>query len=1211
MLTMNREAAFRQSLNHGLCALLPLVMLLGGRAIAAEPMVQYRFERDTQGWTAHGNAELSASGRIPDHHSLSIAQWDDADRDSHWLSPLVQSPGEPVIISFWAADNYQRCNDYTYAATLDALDYNADGKHTGGSNALKRITWDPSAKSDMWGIALPQGLVWTYHEVIYRPKGQTFRLKFHWPKPLTRGECHITDIRISPATQAQINQHGRASRQASAPSDKLDRSVKLEISTPVVGNLFYQQTPLRFEILAYGQDGSTLPTGIKKGRLRYQITDFEHLPIATGSADFSGADRFADEAFLNARHRVGEKRKYNLHSHFIVDEAAAHKPGRLMFIRVELIDADDHLLAADTVPFGVVSRHEILDKQLDDARFAIGYFDERWTLNDPAYVDDSIAEKLGVAWYQVYDYHWKRRQPALDTEPAFGESMPRRPRIVFCPNMEQCRGNDREIRTFVPEEAIIDDPLHPGQLTFKIDEYINYMLAYIRHHRAAIAAVVPSGMERVVDARTIELHKKAYAAIKAEFPDLPVGFMIYSLFQNPSAEVNLFVEHELFRYADFINTHMYASSANWSEWKRLQGIYRNMGLPVPPLTSTEYVVVGGPNQVTRSRNMIVGHLDAFKHGMTRMNYYNTLNPVDMLADPFLRDPTDMGGDMNSGFLFLQRVDRAQVSELINFKQKVRRWWIGGWGGSNNADSVAPLLSTMVYHNLVRNFDRSTHRETMRPTRDTVVEVFERAAGTVAAIWSTDNSRNQTVIVHSESPFTVQDLFGRTTAITPYNGRALITADEHPLTLIFDRTVKSLRVEPVELRTDEIRVSGEGQTVFRFTAPTHFEMPATWSISATVDGTWPETSPRKIDKTTTGWPIVELPLRVTEEHEVGAYPLRVRLYGDQGQFGYLHTPLRILPPLRVSLAGKPMTADASPGLVVTLSNTADVSARGVVRFEDRHFSPSVLPQEHVREYELAAGTTRHVHIPLDRDLVKLAPTYDLSVEVEQADGRNFQVREDIHFRAAPKAESGIHVDGDLADWDLESMQGVPLARQFATGGKSYGGPDDIDGKLYVRWDDHWLYFAAIINDDSTVQRFSDIDMWQDDNIMFGLYPWGWRKGEPVRSGFYREHLGLCADGESRIFRLGSVPGGPDDADDARIAVTRDSDRYIYEWAYPAAALHPLQLQKSANFRISMFAFDRDRAAHSTEVSRLGGLQLGGFLSNVNSRPRKWCEFVLVE
>jgi len=42
------------------------------------------------------------------------------------------------------------------------------------------------------------------------------------------------------------------------------------------------------------------------------------------------------------------------------------------------------------------------------------------------------------------------------------------------------------------------------------------------------------------------------------------------------------------------------------------------------------------------------------------------------------------------------------------------------------------------------------------------------------------------------------------------------------------------------------------------------------------------------------------------------------------------------------------------------------------------------------------------------------------------------------------------------------------------------------------------------------------------------------------------------------------------------------------------------------------FDRDEAPQGESgVTRLGGLQLGGFVSNVNARPRKWREFTLIE
>ena len=154
-----------------------------------------------------------------------------------------------------------------------------------------------------------------------------------------------------------------------------------------------------------------------------------------------------------------------------------------------------------------------------------------------------------------------------------------------------------------------------------------------------------------------------------------------------------------------------------------------------------------------------------------------------------------------------------------------------------------------------------------------------------------------------------------------------------------------------------------------------------------------------------------------------------------------------------------------------------------------------------------------------------------------------------------------------------------------------------------WDEHNVYFAVVQRKfDAFTHRSNDIGLWMDDNIMLGLYPWRWKMGEPLYSGYYREHDGLCADGTARIFRVGNVAGGPTNDAGTQIAVTQTADGYVYEWAYAKSSLYPIELKPGAGFRLSLFALDSDPALG------LRGIQIGGFNENVDARPVKWREFI---
>jgi hypothetical protein len=231
---------------------------------------------------------------------------------------------------------------------------------------------------------------------------------------------------------------------------------------------------------------------------------------------------------------------------------------------------------------------------------------------------------------------------------------------------------------------------------------------------------------------------------------------------------------------------------------------------------------------------------------------------------------------------------------------------------------------------------------------------------------------------------------------------------------------------------------------------------------------------------------------------------------------------------------------------------------------------------------------------------------VAVNVRDASGINLTKSEEVSFRACERAPVKIAVDGDLSDWNLAQRTPIPFEREWGAGKSS----DDLSGVFYSMWDDSNVYFAAVVKDNSAVNRSMDINLWMDDNIMFGFYPWGWKQGENLHSGYYREHMGLCKDGVARIFRVGNVDGGPVTSETARIVVKRTADGYICEWAYPKAALYPVELKAGARFRLSMFLMDVDQLPNG-EYTGQGGIQIGGFNSNVDARPIKWREFVMTE
>ena len=158
----------------------------------------------------------------------------------------------------------------------------------------------------------------------------------------------------------------------------------------------------------------------------------------------------------------------------------------------------------------------------------------------------------------------------------------------------------------------------------------------------------------------------------------------------------------------------------------------------------------------------------------------------------------------------------------------------------------------------------------------------------------------------------------------------------------------------------------------------------------------------------------------------------------------------------------------------------------------------------------------VKIPVNRNLVHLNTSYEIPLTARTDDGKEVTVRAEVGFRACERAPGKIVIDGDLSDWKLDERTPFSMEREFTNWGKAHGGPNDLSAKVYTMWDDENLYFAAVVKDDSYVNEANDIDIWQNDNIAFGLHPWGWKLGSKINTGYYREHLGLCKDGVGADF-----------------------------------------------------------------------------------------------
>lgn len=1176
----------------------------GAAEMAGAPGVLYEssFADGAKDWTPIHNATVSDIARRPGGKSLVIRQTTDAEADSAWLSPVLKNPGTPIKVGLWGADNYDVQKDFSYAAAFELVPCAPDGKLTSNGGDWTWLPWEDKRQIPQFRHTLTRdGLQWKYYEAVKRVSGDQFRVRLCWPKAMARGECYFTDIRVTVAKDGVAD--SAAPTSAAVPAAG---RYALEISCAANANFFFADDPLRFEFMLYATDGK--PVGeLQKPVLRYEITDYERFQVAAGSLPFVGA------APVELPKAVAATRAQNLRLSALIPDLAAKEVGREFFLHARLVDGD-RVLAEDTVTYAVVNPRPIAPQDYAKCRFV--QFSEGGGFKDGGskHERQALLDKMGASLIHNWDYDgWRKAQP-VKGGPITVQPGPEFPKMVYCPNLEQIRGRKPnhpwgDISKNAPDWALIDDPFHPGCKGFEVSDYVAYIVAYVRANRARIVQVVPSGLERVIDARTLDLQRKAYAALKKEFPDLPVGMMTWGV--NASEEqVDLILKEKLYEVADFFNTHVYLSSIDWTAWERLRRELKKLGVE-RRLISTEFARVGGNDQLQSSRDLITAMLDAHAHDMDRVTYF--LMYVNEAGSAPRREPILRGEFPGDGFQWMQYVDRPRVAAAIADKN----WGRGSYGSDRCGASLMPLLKTTAYYNFVQAVECADFKTVFQPTPRSIAYVYARAGKTICCLFLREPDAPTTLALNTNVPYVMQDIYGRTDRITPpAGGTSLVVATQDPLVLLFEGEVPVLysaktaadALKPVTggLALPVMPRGAAGKALL--SVPPLGATTTQLRIVATVDGTWPAVAPAAVELPPGKGGQVELPMAIPAEKAAGAYTFTTRIYAGDTLVSVLKQPLQVSEVLTVQMNGVPMTKVQDPAVAVMIRSLADVSMNGTVRVANRFFGAGFEPAIMEQAYTVAPHGSTELRFPVPRDQANLAVSYELRATLADKSGFTLTCEDDVSFQACVKTRSPMTVDGDLADWKLEDLVPVPFEK-WHSGPRD---PKEFSGRFFSRWDDEKLYFAAEITDNTPVVTGTIEPGWNDDNIMFCLYPWGWHMGESLNAGYYREHLGPLKGGKAGIMRVGNVPSGPVKADGAEIAVKRTDTGWVYEWAYPKASLYPLVLAQGGAFRLSMSVWNQQKAdkKDTNDWGQFSWLTFSGFNSSVNALPNLWRQFQMV-
>ena len=246
--------------------------------------------------------------------------------------------------------------------------------------------------------------------------------------------------------------------------------------------------------------------------------------------------------------------------------------------------------------------------------------------------------------------------------------------------------------------------------------------------------------------------------------------------------------------------------------------------------------------------------------------------------------------------------------------------------------------------------------------------------------------------------------------------------------------------------------------------------------------------------------------------------------------------------------------------------------------------TVTPLEIAYEVAGSSSTTLTFHVASQENARFPVPSLHTLYSQTQF-GPPVDVSQDLKLvpvLRAVRAQTPITLDGELDDW--QGAQFMPL--EYPVG---FDGPDaeDLVSRLAFQWDDSHLYLAVETQDNEYHQPYAGDIVWSADNVEMFLDGWSWG-------------LTLTEQGPEVFLYWGVEVSAETVNTDVQLAVTRDGTKIVYEAAFPAKCLTPLQLALGNSFRYNALMNDLDPTG---PVERRHWLQLVPQRGANGSQPPK--------
>lgn len=255
--------------------------------------------------------------------------------------------------------------------------------------------------------------------------------------------------------------------------------------------------------------------------------------------------------------------------------------------------------------------------------------------------------------------------------------------------------------------------------------------------------------------------------------------------------------------------------------------------------------------------------------------------------------------------------------------------------------------------------------------------------------------------------------------------------------------------------------------------------------------------------------------------------------------------------------------------IEIQNPLAETMRGVLEWEA---PPGWRIMPKTRAYEAAPGETVAIGFRLRADnpgSVRFpAPVFTARPEAAVVPYTVSKPVDLIPVAQAQYAAGPVQIDGDLREW-----AGIPMIPLSYAHAFDIADTANLEARIRLMWDEGHLYLAVEVEDDEFYQPYAGDIVWSADNVQIFLDTWEW--GLSLTAAGPEVFLYKGPDREYE--KVNSAVG---------LAVSREGRRTIYEAAFPASEVAPLQIQEENAFRLCVVVNDLD--------------------PSVPGRPRHWVE-----